>query len=57
MAGTLQQFIKKRIGTDDTPRNVMIWHGPHYEENWINWGEGWNQSPNNRAQIPVLRYN
>jgi hypothetical protein len=34
--------IEKRLGSDSAPRQVTIWCGPHYEENWIEWNQGWN---------------
>ena len=33
--------LERQIGTDDAPRHVTIWCGPHYDENWIEWDQGW----------------
>ena len=30
-----------QFGTNDDPRNILIWYGPHFEECWIEWGRGW----------------
>jgi hypothetical protein len=34
--------LEKRIGTKHSPRQIMIWCGPHYEESWIECGGGWD---------------
>jgi hypothetical protein len=32
--------IEKRIGSDSAPRHILIYCGPHYDENWIQRGQG-----------------
>ena len=34
--------LERVFGTDDAPRHILIHAGPHYEENWIEWGHGWD---------------
>jgi len=34
--------LEAELGTDDAPRHIMIDAGPRYEENWIEWGHGWD---------------
>jgi hypothetical protein len=28
---------KRKLGTEESPRRIMIWFGPHYTESWIEW--------------------
>ena len=30
-------WLERQFGTDKSPRRIMIWYGPHYLENWIEW--------------------
>jgi hypothetical protein len=34
--------IEHRIGTDDDPRGMVIWFGPHYLESWVEFNKGWD---------------
>ncbi len=33
-----------QFGTDDDPRNILLWYGSHFQESWIEWGHGWSGS-------------
>jgi hypothetical protein len=34
--------LERQLGNASTPRHIMLWCGPLYEENWIEWDKGWD---------------